>query len=161
MSIDIIKKTISLDVPCDKVWQAISDAKQFGYWFGVVFDSEFTPGSHIVGHIVPTKVDAEIAKLQEPHAGKLFEIDVDRIEAPHTFSFRWHPFAIDPNVDYSTEPQTLVTFALEKTSTGTQLTISESGFSQIPMPRSAEAHSANDGGWSAQMELIRKYLTAV
>jgi uncharacterized protein YndB with AHSA1/START domain len=155
---DRIEKQILLKAPHDRVWRAISDAKQFGSWFGVEFDGKFVPGARLTGRISPTKVDAEVAKLQEPHAGKAFECIIDRIEPMQHFSFRWHPFAIDPNVDYSAEPMTLVVFELEEVQGSTRLTITESGFDQIPLYRRAEAFTSNDGGWSKQVILIEKYL---
>jgi hypothetical protein len=114
----------------------------------------------MVGKIVPTTVDAEVAKVQERYAGMTFEFQVDRIEPMRLFSFRWHPFAIDPNVDYSKEPMTLVTFELAEVSAGTLLTITESGFDRIPLARRAKAFEANEEGWAAQIRLIEKYLTA-
>ena len=38
------------------------------------------------------------------------------------------------------------------------LTVTESGFDQIPIERRAKAFAANEGGWAAQMKLIEKYL---
>lgn len=73
-------------------------------------------------------------------------------------SFRWHPYAVDPNADYSQEPTTLVAFELTEAPGGVQLTISESGFDGIPLKRRAEAFEANEGGWTMQMTLIEKYL---
>jgi uncharacterized protein YndB with AHSA1/START domain len=158
MTTDRIEKKIVLNASIDRVWRAISDAKEFGSWFGMAFDGPFVQGNRMTGKIVPTTVDAEVAKLQKPHEGKAFEITIDRIEPMRKFSFRWHPFAIDPSVDYSKEPTTLVTFDLEKVSGGTQLTITESGFDKIPLARRAEAFKANEGGWQKQTELIAKYL---
>ena len=74
------------------------------------------------------------------------------------FSFRWHPYAVDSSVDYSKEPSTLVAFVLEEAADGTMLTVTESGFDQIPLERRAKAFAANEGGWTAQMKLIEKYL---
>jgi hypothetical protein len=74
------------------------------------------------------------------------------------FSFRWHPYAIDPTIDYSKEPTTLVTFELAKADDGILLTITESGFEQIPAARRSQAFEANDGGWTHQTKLIEKYL---
>jgi len=74
------------------------------------------------------------------------------------FSFRWHPYAVDPGVDYSKEPTTLIVFELQEISGGTLLTISESGFDQIPLERRAKAFAANDAGWVMQVKLIEKYL---
>ena len=75
-------------------------------------------------------------------------------------TFRWHPFAMDKNVDYSKEPSTLVVFELEEAAGGTMLTVTESGFDRIPLERRAKAFAANEGGWAAQMKLIEKYLAA-
>ncbi|HYZ15789.1 MAG TPA: SRPBCC domain-containing protein, partial [Candidatus Acidoferrum sp.] len=93
---DRIEKKILLRAPHERVWRAITDAKQFGNWFGVAFDGDFVAGARITGTIVPTKVDAEVAKLQESHTGAKFAFHVDRIEPMRLFSFRWHPFAVDP-----------------------------------------------------------------
>jgi uncharacterized protein YndB with AHSA1/START domain len=155
---DRIEKKITLRAPVGRVWQAISDARAFGTWFGVEFDGPFVAGGRLTGKIVPTKVDPEVAKMQAPHAGKAFEFTVDRIEPERLFSFRWHPFAIEPGVDYSKEPATLVVFELDEVEGGTQLTISESGFDRIPLERRAKAFASNEGGWAHQARLIEKYV---
>jgi uncharacterized protein YndB with AHSA1/START domain len=155
---DQIQKKIVLKASRERVWQAISDSTCFGSWFGVAFDGPFVAGSPLRGRIVPTQVDPEVAKLQEPHTGTPFQIVVDVVEPMHRFAFRWHPFAIDPNHDYSKEPMTLVTFELAEAEHGTLLTITESGFDQIPLARRAQAFQANDGGWTHQTKLIEKYL---
>lgn len=155
---DRIVKSVLLRASRERVWRAISDSKQFGSWFGVEFDSPFVAGASIVGKIVPTTVDAEVAKTQEPYKGFRFEFAIDRVEPMRLFSFRWHPFAVDSGVDYSKEPSTLVAFQLEDAAGGTMLTVIESGFDQIPLERRAKAFAANEGGWTAQMKLIEKYL---
>jgi uncharacterized protein YndB with AHSA1/START domain len=160
MNTDRIEKKILLHATRERVWQAISDAKEFGAWFGVAFDGPFAAGLRLTGKIVPTSVDTEIAKLQEPYVGKAFEFSVERIEPLRRICFRWHPFAVQPDVDFSGEPTTLIVFELEQATDGTLLTISESGFDQIPLARRAKAFAANDGGWSMQTKLIAKYLTA-
>lgn len=159
MSTDKVEREIVLKAPKAKVWKAISNASEFGAWFGVDFEGRsFVAGQPMLGKIAPTKVDPEVAKLQAPHAGKKFEIKVDRIEPEEHFSFFWHPFAIDPNVDYSQEEPTLVTFSLTEVSGGTKLVITETGFDRIPAARRAAAFQANDGGWAHQTKLIEKYV---
>jgi uncharacterized protein YndB with AHSA1/START domain len=158
MNTDRIEKKIVLRASLERVWNAISDAKQFGSWFGVDFDGSFVEGAHLTGRIVPTTVDAEVAKLQEPHSGKRFEWSVDRIEPMRRFSFRWHPFAVEPDIDYSKEPTTLIVFELQEVADGILLIITESGFDQIPLARRAKAFAANEGGWEKQTQLIQKYL---
>jgi uncharacterized protein YndB with AHSA1/START domain len=155
---DKIEKTVLLRAPRERVWRAISDPKEFGTWFGVEFDGPFVAGARVTGRIVPTKVDAEVAKAQEPYAGAKFECSIDRVEAMRLFSFRWNPYGVEQGVDYSKEPTTLVTFVLEEAPSGTKLTITETGFDQIPLERRAKAFSANAEGWAMQAKLIEKYL---
>lgn len=152
------REKILLQATRERLWKAVSESDQFGSWFGVAFDGPFVQGARLTGRIVPTTVDSDIAKLQEPHAGKSFELSVDQIEPMRRISFRWHPFAIEPGVDYSNEPTTLIVFELHEAAGGTLLTISESGFDQIPLFRRATAFEANDGGWAMQTTLIAKYL---
>lgn len=155
---DRIEKKVLLRAPVDRVWRAVSDAAEFGSWFGVAFEGPFAAGMPIKGKIVPTKADPEVAKTQKPCEGKSFEITIDRIEPKRLFSFRWHPFAVDEKVDYSSEPTTLLVFELKEEDGGTLVTITESGFDHIPLARRAEAFRMNDGGWAAQATLIAKYL---
>jgi uncharacterized protein YndB with AHSA1/START domain len=157
-STDRIEKRIFLRAPQERVWHAISDAAEFGRWFGMELDGRFAPGAQMRGRIKPTQVDAEVAKMQEKYTGTPVEFFVERIEPMHIFSFRWHPFAIDGAVDYSGEPMTLVTFTLEPAEDGTMLTVVESGFDAIPIERRVDAFEANEEGWGMQLQLIEKYL---
>jgi uncharacterized protein YndB with AHSA1/START domain len=157
-STDRVEKQLFVRAPLERVWHAISDAREFGNWFGVEFDREFAPGVHMTGRIKPTKADAAVAEMQKKYAGMRMEFVVERVEPMSVFSYRWHPFAIDPNVDYSDEPMTLVTFTLEPTEGGTMLRVVESGFDAIPIERRTDAFEANEEGWAMQMQLIEKYL---
>ena len=159
-STDRIEKQVLLRAPLARVWHAVSDAEQFGTWFGVKFDGPFVPGTTLTGRITPTQVDPEVAKSQEPYAGKPFEWTVERVEPMRLIAFRWHPFAVEPGVDYSQEATTLVVFELEEADASTKLTISESGFDRIPLERRAKAFAANEHGWAAQARLIEKYLAS-
>jgi len=153
-----IEKTIILKATRERVWRAISDSARFGRWFGVEIDGPFVAGKEAVGRIVPTKVDPGVARLQEPYLGMPWRVVVERIEPMNLFSFRWHPGAVDPARDYSSEPMTLVTFELAQAEGGTLLTITESGFEQIRLDRRAKAREGNDVGWTHQTKLIEKYL---
>jgi uncharacterized protein YndB with AHSA1/START domain len=155
---DRIEKQVVLRAPRARVWRALSNAHEFGTWFGVKFDGPFKPGALVRGVIVPTKVDADVAKAQKPYEGKPFEITIDRIEPEKLLAFRWHPFAVEPGVDYSQEPTTLVEFRLEDVANGVRLTVTESGFDRVPLERRAKAFAANEGGWTMVMTLIEKHL---
>jgi uncharacterized protein YndB with AHSA1/START domain len=158
MSTDRIEKKIVLHATPSRVWRALSDATEFGEWFGVRFDGPFRPGKVVTGKITPTTVDARVAASQKPYEGMPFEITVEQMEPEKTFSFRWHPFAIDPEVDYSAEPTTMVVFTIVPVAEGVELTVSESGFDRIPLERRAKAFTANEGGWSEVIHLIEKYV---
>jgi len=159
MNTDRIEKKVLLRAPRKRVWRALADAAEFGSWFGVKFAGPFEPGAKLRGLVVPTTVDAGVAKAQKEYEGTPFEITVDQMEPERLFSFRWHPFAIDPGVDYSAEPTTLVVFELEEVEGGIMLTVTESGFDQIPLARRAKAFTANEGGWSMQVKLIAQYVS--
>ena len=158
MSQDKIEKKIVLKASRDRVWRAISDAKNFGVWFGVDFDGPFVAGKWLAGRIVPTQVDPDVAKMQEEHRGTPFQILMETIQPMERFAFSWHPYAVDKAKDYAQEPTTLVTFALAEAKDGVLLTITESGFENIPAERRAEAFTSNEGGWTHQTTLIEKYL---
>lgn len=158
MTTDRIEKTILLRAPRRRVWRALADSTEFGSWFGMRLDGPFTPGACLRGVIVPTTVDAEVAKAQQEHEGTPFEITVEQMEPERLFSFRWHPFAIERGVDYSAEPTTLIVFTLEEVAGGILLTVTESGFDRIPLARRAQAFEANEQGWGMVVKLLESYL---
>lgn len=146
---DRIEKTILLRAPRARVWRAIADAQEFGSWFGARFDGGFTAGARATGTITVAGYE-----------GLVLDIEVERIEPERLFSYRWHPYAIDPKADYSKEPMTLVEFRLEDAPEGTRLTVTESGFDRIPVSRRAEAFRMNEQGWTAQIENIERHVSA-
>ena len=144
---DRIEKRIELKAPVSRVWRAITDYREFGEWFRVKLDGPFVAGAASTGHI--TYPGYEHLK---------WEAVVQKMEPERLFSFTWHPFAVDPKMDYSKEAPTLVEFRLEKTATGTLLVLTESGFDKIPAERRLEAFQRNDGGWTAQMKNIENHV---
>jgi uncharacterized protein YndB with AHSA1/START domain len=142
-----IEKQIILRAATPRVWRALTDSREFGAWFGATFDEPFEVGKTITGRIT-----------SPGYEHLTMAVIVERMEPERLFSYRWHPYAIDPAVDYSNEPTTLVEFRLEPSGEGTRLTLVESGFDRIPANRRAEAFRMNDQGWSAQMEHIRRHV---
>jgi uncharacterized protein YndB with AHSA1/START domain len=142
-----IEKKIELKAPVSRVWRALTDYREFGEWFRVKLDGPFVPGKTSTGHI--TWPGYEHLK---------WEAVVQDMEPEQYFSYTWHPYAVDPNVDYSTETPTLVEFRLEKTATGTLLMVTESGFEDVPSERRLEAFRKNEGGWEQQMKNIDTYV---
>lgn len=149
-STDRIEKRVVLRAPRSRVWRAISDAKEFGTWFRMTLDGAFVAGR---------TVEAKVTIPGYEHMK--VEMQVERIEPEHYFSYRWHPYPNDPKVDYSSEPTTLVEFTLADAEGGggTALTIVESGFDRIPIARRAEAFRMNDGGWTGQIKNLAGYVS--
>jgi uncharacterized protein YndB with AHSA1/START domain len=147
-STDRIEKQVMLRAPRSRVWRAISNAEEFGAWFAVKLEGTFVEGATISG------------KITHPGYEHLtMEMQVERIEAEKYFAYRWHPYAVDPAVDCSTEPTTLVEFKLEDADGGTLLTIVESGFDRIPIERRAKAFRMNDQGWTQQTRNIERHVS--
>jgi uncharacterized protein YndB with AHSA1/START domain len=144
---DRIEKTIELKAPISRVWRALTDYQEFGKWFGVCLEGPFVPG--------------QIARGQITYPGYehlRWEAVVQKMESERLFAFTWHPYAVDPNEDYSKEPPTLVEFTLEQTANGTLLRIVESGFDKLPNRRRDDALRMNERGWSAQLENIAQHV---
>lgn len=158
MNTDRIEKQVLLRAPRERVWRAISDSAQFGWWFGVDFDGPFVAGASITGRITPSKADPEMGKMQKPYEGTRFEWRVESIEPMERMVFCWHPYGVDQAVDYSKEPMTRIVFELKDAEGGVLLTVTESGFDRLPPERRAKAFPANEGGWTWQMGAIRKHL---
>jgi uncharacterized protein YndB with AHSA1/START domain len=144
---DRIEKRIELKAPVSRVWRALTDYREFGEWFRVKLDGPFAEGQVSRGHIA-----------YPGYEHLRWEAVIRKMEPERLFSFTWHPYAVDPNIDYSKETPTLVEFRLEKTASGTLLLLTESGFDAIPAERRAEALRMNDGGWTEQMKNIERHV---
>lgn len=150
MMSDSIEKKILLRAPRSRVWRALVDQEEFGRWFGCRLPAgSFAPGHEVAGHVTHPGYE----HLQ-------FRVVVDRVEPERLLAWRWHPAPMDPEYDYSVEPETLVTFTLEDADGGTLLTVVESGFEGIPLFRRAEAYEMNEGGWTGQMTNIERHVAA-
>jgi uncharacterized protein YndB with AHSA1/START domain len=145
---DRIEKRIEIAAPVSRVWNALTDSRQFGEWFLVKMDGPFVAGKPVAGQI--THPGYEHVRM---------EVVVKAIEPQTLFSFTWHPYAVDPKVDYSQEESTLIEFRLQPSPGGALLTVTESGFDKVPAERRAEALLRNDSGWAQQMKNIQAYVT--
>ncbi len=144
---DRIEKTIELKAPVSRVWRALTDHHEFGAWFGVRLEDPFVP--------------RQVSRGQITYPGYehlRWEAVVQKMEPERLFSFTWHPYAIDPDKDYSGEPSTLIEFTLKETATGTLLRIIESGFDKLPSNRRDEAFRMNERGWSEQLKNIARHV---
>ena len=144
---DRIEKRIELKASVSRVWRALTDHREFDQWFRVKLEGPFVPG--------------QVSRGQMTYPGYehlKWEAMVEKMEPERLFSLTWHPYAVDPKIDYSKELATLVEFRLEATPDGTRLTLTESGFDKIPAGRRLEAFRMNDGGWTEQLKNIESHV---
>jgi uncharacterized protein YndB with AHSA1/START domain len=147
---DRIERKILLRVPRARVWRALSNAEEFGGWFGVNLEGKaFAPGQRTHGQIT-----------YPGYEYLTFEVWIERVEPQRLISWRWHPAAVEQGVDYSAEPTTLVTFELEDAAGGTLLSVVESGFDNVPPHRRLGAFRMNSSGWDEQMRRIERHVAA-
>jgi uncharacterized protein YndB with AHSA1/START domain len=150
ISTDRIERKILLRAPRSRVWRALSDAKEFGDWFGVDFKGKaFVAGQPVQGQIT-----------YPGYEHLVMEVLIERVVPERLLSWRWHPAAIDAAVDYSQEPTTQVVFELEEGDGGVLLTVVESGLDKIPLDRRATVIRLNTSGWDQQMRNIEKHVAA-
>jgi uncharacterized protein YndB with AHSA1/START domain len=144
---DRITQTTHIDAPIDRVWRALSDHREFGEWFKVALDQPFEAGKPSTGHMT-----------YPGYEHLRWTAEVVAVEPPSHLAFRWHPYALDPAVDYSGELMTLVEFTLSEKDGGTDLEVVESGFDALPDHRRDEAYRMNVRGWDEQMVNVRQYV---
>jgi uncharacterized protein YndB with AHSA1/START domain len=145
---DRIEKRFEVRAERSRVWRAISDSVEFGTWFRMELDRPFTPGATVIGRLTIPGYEHVTLEMQ-----------IEKVEPEGYFSYRWHPYAVDPAIDYTAEPTTLVEFHLEETAGGTAITITESGFDRLPATRRAEAFRMNEAGWEGQAKKLESYVS--
>jgi uncharacterized protein YndB with AHSA1/START domain len=149
-STDRIERHIFLKAPVSRVWRALSHAEEFGNWFGVALRGKaMRVGETLEGPVTNPGYEHIILRVK-----------IERMEPERLLAWRWHPAAIDPAVDYSSEPMTLVVFELQEVPGGTRLSVVESGFDAIPLERRADVFRLNSRGWETQMKNIEKHVAA-
>jgi uncharacterized protein YndB with AHSA1/START domain len=147
---DRIERKVLLKAPRARVWRALSNAEEFGNWFGVNLQGKsFAAGQRTHGQITYPGYEYLV-----------FEVWIERVEPERLLSWRWHPAPVEKGVDYSPEPTTLVTFELKDAEGGTLLSIVESGFDEVPPHRRLGAFRINSEGWDEQMKRIEQHVAA-
>jgi uncharacterized protein YndB with AHSA1/START domain len=147
-STDRIERRIFLKAPRARVWRALANAEEFGDWFGIALKGQrFIPGQTSRGNITYPGWEHLVCEMQ-----------IEEVIPERRLSMCWHPYAIDPKVDYSAEPTTLIVFELKDAEGGTLLSLVESGFDRIPVSRREEAFRMNSGGWEQQMRNIERHV---
>lgn len=144
-----IDKAIDINAAPERVWRALTAAEELSAWFQVTIEGNIAAGSEVW-----------MTSVHPEHAGQRFLVEIVEMTPPQRLVWRWHPGEVDPAVDYSREPRTLVTFTLEPHKAGTRLSISETGFDEISLARRAKVHSDNTQGWTEVLVWLQRYAEA-
>lgn len=166
-SIDRITKEVRINASVSRVWRALTDAREFGAWFGVQLEGDFVAGRPIPGRFLEAINPESIQRSQAKAGLPITPVHIPRtvttfctvvaVEPERYFAYRWIPYGVDAESYPKDEPTTLVEFTLEPAGAGTQLTIVESGFDGIPAHRRERAFRMNTGGWTGQGNNLKKY----
>ncbi len=138
---DQIVRTVELAHPPAKVWAAITTAEGLGSWFGNTATIDLRPG----GAARMTWVEGHVANMR-----------VERVEEPSVFGYTWGINGL-PDDD---PRRTYVEFSLEPVGEGTRLTVTETGFAQLPDEAHKDAFEGNVGGWKSELGELVEYLDA-
>jgi uncharacterized protein YndB with AHSA1/START domain len=144
-----IDRTIEIAAPPERVWRALTDARELSDWFQVTIDGEIRVGNEVW-----------MTSTHTGYEGQRFAVEFVELTPPRRMVWRWHPGAVDPAVDYSREARTTVTFTLEPAGRGTQLTMAETGFDEITLARRAAVYKDNNQGWDEVLGQLQTYVEA-
>lgn len=147
--LDRIERKVLLNASRKQVWEALTDAEQFGNWFGIALKGKtFKAGETLEAPITYPGYEHVIWKAR-----------IERI-LPQTDATRTRTvFAVEKGVDYDQETPTLVEFTIEDRAPGILLRVVESGFDAVPEARRQKAFKMNSRGWDEQMGNIETYLS--
>jgi uncharacterized protein YndB with AHSA1/START domain len=144
-----IDRTIEIQAPPERVWRALTNAKELATWFQVSIEGDIAPGNEVW-----------MTSMSKGYAGVRFRVLFVEMTPPKRFVWQWHPGAVDPNVDYSSEPRTTVTFTLEPSGRGTRVSLAETGFNEVSLARRAKVFGDNSQGWTTVLVWLSNYAEA-
>jgi uncharacterized protein YndB with AHSA1/START domain len=139
---DRIERTLELAHPPEAVWAALTTAEGLAAWFGNEAGIDLRPGG--------------TAWMKWTEEGAAADMRVERVEEPAVFGFTWHINGL-PDDD---PRRTYVEFTLEAAGQGTRLTVTESGFAQLPEDAYRTAYDGNTTGWMSELGELAVYLDA-
>lgn len=144
-----IDRTIEIEAPPERVWRALTSESELSAWFQVTIEGAIRAGA-----------GAWMTSVHPEHQGVRFRVEVREMTPPRRLVWQWHPGEVDPDVDYSRQPMTTVTFELEPSARGTRLSLSETGFDEIALERRAKAYKDNSQGWTEVLGWLQRYVEA-
>lgn len=138
---DSIERVMTLPVPIERAWSAITDPAEVRQWFGDQSDYELREGGE--------------GRFKWGDEGSRMRIVT--LEPPRRFVYRWAPGNDDQSIPFDEMPTTLVEYVLESIPDGTRLTLTESGFASLPAEQREGSFADNSEGWTSELAKLVTY----
>jgi uncharacterized protein YndB with AHSA1/START domain len=138
----LIRRTIQLAVPRERVWAALTEPELLIQWFGEGFEvTSFEVGG--TGRIIYEDFGD-------------FPFEITEIAPQQTLAFRWSGIPADELDEHST----VVTFTLAGDESSSELTVVESGFESIPggTRYRRDRLEQNREGWDVELDELAALL---
>lgn len=133
----IVERDIWIKAPRERVWQALTDDRQFSTWWGERWEM---PDLRVGGEIT----------YGEP--GESMTAVIEVFDPPSEFAFRWPPQPLY----YSTEMTTV--YRLEEENGGTRVRVTESGFENMPGTSGREQFECTQNGYVSILANLKSYV---
>jgi len=134
---DVIKKEALLDHSIDKVWNAITKAKEISTWF-IKADFKAEKGYKYTFTSEPNEKGCTVISGEVKNAN------------PYTLIYTW--IVGDTNIE------TTVKWVLESTESGTKLSLEHSGISNYAGDTAVAMFESFNGGWNNCINGLTEYL---
>lgn len=141
-----IKREITINASKEKVYDAIANPKKVIKWFPSTVEGEYSAGKQ------------PIFGFGDHGKNQIYIVDAK----PHEyFAYRWLPGANNFLGDVLSIANTLVEFRIEdQGSDSCKVTLTESGFAELPTDIMEDAFNQNSGGWDFMLGRLVSYFDA-
>jgi uncharacterized protein YndB with AHSA1/START domain len=141
---DKIQREITIKAPKERVYAAITDPSQIISWF-------------------PDSVEGNLIEGEKPflHFGEhdKAQIYVVAVQPYNYFAYRWVPGGNQFDGDILNAPTTLVEFQITERKGVSTVTLTESGFEELPPEIAKASFEQNSGGWDFMLGRLEKKFT--
>lgn len=146
MNLDRIEREIVIAAPLERVWSLVSAP---GWWIPAP-EGGSQPQVDVVApgtRVVPVG----------PGSGEPIPVVVERIDPPHSISYRWA--SAFPGEEPADGTATRIEFTLAQAPEGTRLRVTESGFASLNATDALRRQEldGNTNGWENQLKLLRDH----
>ena len=137
-----VERSIWIDAPRERVWQAVTRPDALDRWYATYYRWD----------IPALKAGATVKFYNKDDPTDMQIATIEVVDPPREFTLRWQPDQEYPAV-------TLVTrFLLQEENGGTRATLIESGYELLPDGVRQKWLDATGGGYTMSMENLRAYV---